>query len=357
MGAYFSVLFINQGGLSSVSSSSPSLGDLPESCVASIIGYLDPPEICKLGKLNRAFRGASWADFVWESKLPSNYQVLVDKILTFVPENLGKREIYSWLCTTNTLDGGTKKVWLDKSSGGLCMSISSKGLHITGIDDRRYWNHIPTDESRLADQNQEFLGHIVPNRSTDMIHTNTVGMQKHKYEVDLSTLVIVGIDGVEMECWMLMSISVPLRFRFHSIAYLQQTWWLEVDGEVEFPFPAGSYSVFFRLQLGRSSKRFGRRICNSEDIHGWDKKPVRFQLWTSDGQHARSQCTLNEPGKWFHYHIGDFNVENSNSSTKIKLSMTQIDCTHTKGGLCLDSVVIYPSKYREKLKQKGFFRC
>ncbi|MBA0730668.1 hypothetical protein Golax_020377, partial [Gossypium laxum] len=286
-------------GLSSVSSSSPSLGDLPESCVASIIGYLDPPEICKLGKLNRAFRGASWADFVWESKLPSNYQVLLDKILTFVPENLGKREIYSLLCTTNTLDGGTKKVWLDKSSGGLCMSISSKGLHITGIDDRRYWNHIPTDESRLADQNQEFLGHIVPNRST-------------------------------------------------------QTWWFEVDGEVEFPFPAGSYSVFFRLQLGRSSKRFGRRICNSEHIHGWDKKPVRFQLWTSDGQHARSQCTLNEPGKWFHYHIGDFNVENSNSSTKIKLSMTQIDCTHTKGGLCLDSVVIYPSKYREKLKQKGF---
>ncbi|KAG8484287.1 hypothetical protein CXB51_022695 [Gossypium anomalum] len=302
MGAYFSALFINQGGFSSVSSSSPSLGDLPESCVASIIGYLDPPDICKLGKLNRAFRGASWADFVWESKLPSNYHVLVDKILTFVPQNLGKREIYSLLCTTNTLDGGTKKVWLDKSSGGLCMSISSKGLHITGVDDRRYWNHIPTDESRLADQNQECLGHIVPNRST-------------------------------------------------------QTWWFEVDGEVEFPFPAGSYSVFFRLQLGRSSKRFGRRICNSEHIHGWDKKPVRFQLWTSDGQHARSQCTLNEPGKWFHYHIGDFNVENSNSSTKIKLSMTQIDCTHTKGGLCLDSVVIYPSKYREKLKQKGFLRC
>ncbi|KAB2067099.1 hypothetical protein ES319_A09G203300v1 [Gossypium barbadense] len=290
MGAYFSALFINQGGLSSVSSSSPSLGDLPESCVASIIGYLDPPEICKLGKLNRAFRGASWADFVWESKLPSNYQVLVDKILTFVPENLGKREIYSLLCTTNTLDGGTKKIWLDKSSGGLCMSISSKGLHITGIDDRRYWNHIPTDESR-----------------------------------------------------------------FHSIAYLQQTWWFEVDGEVEFPFPAGSYSVFFRLQLGRSSKRFGHRICNSEHIHGWDKKPVRFQLWTSDGQHARSQCTLNEPGKWFHYHIGDFNVENSNSSTKIKLSMTQIDCTHTKGGLCLDCCHI-PKQIQGKITAERVFK-
>ncbi|OMO79432.1 hypothetical protein CCACVL1_13683 [Corchorus capsularis] len=293
MGANFSALFFDQDGLSSVSSSSPSLGDLPESCVASIIGYLDPPEICKLAKLNRAFRGASWADFVWESKLPPNYQLLVDKIFGFVPEKLGKRDIYTILCRANTLDDGAKKVWLDKSTGGVCLSISAKGLRITGIDDRRYWNHIPTEESR-----------------------------------------------------------------FSSIAYLQQIWWFEVEGEVEFPFPAGTYSVFFRLQLGRASKRFGRRVCNSEHVHGWDIKPVRFQLWTSDGQYATSQCTLSEPGKWFYYHVGDFKVDNSNSlSTKIKVSMTQIDCTHTKGGLCLDSMVIFPSKFRERLKHKGFLKC
>jgi hypothetical protein len=28
------------------------------------------------------------------------------------------------------------------------MSISSRALSITGIDDRRYWNFIPSDESR-----------------------------------------------------------------------------------------------------------------------------------------------------------------------------------------------------------------
>lgn len=44
--------------------------------------------------------------------------------------------------------GFLQKVWLHKSTGGVCMSIASKGLAITGIDDRRYWNHIPTDESR-----------------------------------------------------------------------------------------------------------------------------------------------------------------------------------------------------------------
>lgn len=43
-----------------------------------------------------------------------------------------------------------QEVWVDKLSGGVCVSICSKRLTITGIDDRRYWNHIPSDESRLV---------------------------------------------------------------------------------------------------------------------------------------------------------------------------------------------------------------
>ncbi|KAJ4713004.1 F-box protein PP2-A13-like [Melia azedarach] len=285
MGAALSALFGDPNVTSRCLATKPGLGDLPESCVALIIGYLDPPEICKLAKLNKAFRGASLADFVWETKLPSNYPVLIEKVFGDLKENMGKREVYARLCRMNTLDAATKKVWLDKSTGGVCLSLSSKGLAITGIDDRRYWNHIPTEESRFA-----------------------------------------------------------------SVAYLQQIWWFEVDGEVEFPFPAGTYSIYIRLQLGRAYKRFGRRVCNTEHVHGWDKKPAQFQLWTSDGQHASSQCILNEPGKWIHYHIGDFVVENANPVTKIKFSMTQIDCTHTKGGLCLDSVLICPSKCTEGLK-------
>ncbi|KAL3648228.1 hypothetical protein CASFOL_007652 [Castilleja foliolosa] len=46
---------------------------------------------------------------------------------------------------------------------------------------------------------------------------------------------------------------------------------------MEFHFTAGSYSMFFRLQLGRAYKMFGPRLCNSEHDHGWDKKPSRFQ--------------------------------------------------------------------------------
>ncbi|KAF5457781.1 hypothetical protein F2P56_021861 [Juglans regia] len=295
MGVGFSGFAANQN-YGVCSPSKPGLDDLPENCIASILKYLDPPEICKLAQLNKTFRGASWADFVWESKLPTDHKFLVDKVLHGNPENLPKKEIYARLCRPNSFDHGTKEVWLDKSSGKIFMLISSKALRITGIDDRRYWNYLPTEESR-----------------------------------------------------------------FHTIAYLKKNWWVEILGELEFEFPPGKYSLFFRLQLGKASKRFARRVCNLDQVHGWDIKPVRFQLSTiSNGtgdQHAvvlSHGCYLRETGKWIHYQVGDFVVDhddqNRNTPTKIKFSMDQIDCTHTKGGLCVDSVFICPTEFGERLK-------
>ncbi|KAK4418689.1 F-box protein PP2-A13 [Sesamum alatum] len=260
------------------------LEDIPESCMALVLSYLDPPEIAKLARLNRAFRAASSADFIWVPKLPSNYRYILDKFPDRSLGDKGKKDVYAGLCRPNPFDGGTKEVWIDKRTGGVCLAISSKAMAITGIDDRRYWNHITTGESR-----------------------------------------------------------------FQTVAYLQQIWWLEVDGDLEFEFPRGTYSLFFRLQLGRVGKRLGRRVCNSENVHGWDIKPVKFQLTTEDGQHAVSRCTLDNLGNWVHFHVGDFTVEDPEELTKIKFSLTQIDCTHTKGGLCVDSVFICPSSLGKAL--------
>uniref|UniRef100_A0A7C8YJI6 F-box domain-containing protein n=1 Tax=Opuntia streptacantha TaxID=393608 RepID=A0A7C8YJI6_OPUST len=71
------------------------LGDLPESCVAMVLMNLDPKDICAMARLNRAFHGASSADFVWESKLPANYPQILDKIYDDddnLPVNLCKVE-------------------------------------------------------------------------------------------------------------------------------------------------------------------------------------------------------------------------------------------------------------------------
>ncbi|CAN8254077.1 unnamed protein product [Cochlearia groenlandica] len=262
-------------------SAKPRLVDLPENCVALIMMKLDPPEICRLALLNSVFRRASSADFIWESKLPSNYKVIAQKVFDEITlRKLVKKDLYAKLTRPNLFDGGTKELWINKNTGRLCLSISSKALKITGINDRRYWTHISTDESR-----------------------------------------------------------------FKSVSYVQQIWWFEVRGEFEIQFPSGTYSLFFRVQLGKTYKRLGRRICNTEHIHGWDIKPVRFHLVTSDNQQAVSLCYLdNSHGSWCYYHVGDFKVENPDVLTRIKFSMSQIDCTHTKGGLCVDSVLILPKE-------------
>ncbi|XP_031283493.1 F-box protein PP2-A15-like [Pistacia vera] len=128
----------------------PGLGDIPESCVACVFLYLTPPEICNLARLNRAFRGAASSDSVWEKKLPPNYQDL----LCFMPperyQNLSKKDIFALLSRPVPFEDGNKEVWIDRVTGRVCMSISAKAMAITGIEDRRYWNWIATEESRLS---------------------------------------------------------------------------------------------------------------------------------------------------------------------------------------------------------------
>ncbi|XP_055808845.1 F-box protein PP2-A15-like [Solanum dulcamara] len=276
------------------------LGDIPESCVACVFMYLTPPEICNLARLNRAFRGAASSDAVWESKLPSNYHHVLDLLPPWRHEGLSKKSIFALLSRPVSFDHDNKEVWLDRISGRICMSISSKAMSITSSEDRRHWNWFATDESR-----------------------------------------------------------------FQVVAYCQQVWWFEVSGTVKFPFPPDIYTLTFRIHIGKFLKRLGRRVSNFEHTHGWDLGPVRYELSTSDGQCAVSECHLHDieqndakgnikRGCWIEYKVGEFIVSRSDPVTEVRFSMKQIDCTHSKGGLCLDSVSIIPSNLRRR--RTGSFR-
>ncbi|CAH1452104.1 unnamed protein product [Lactuca virosa] len=287
MGASLSNL--TEGG--STAGNGTGLGDIPESCIAGVFTYLTPPEICNLARLNRSFRGAASSDTVWESKLPPNYQDLLDLIPPERYQNLCKKDIFSLLSRPVPFDDGNKEVWLDKVTGRVCVSISAKAMAITGIEDRRYWNWVHTGESR-----------------------------------------------------------------FNIAAYLHQIWWFEVDGVLKFPFPADVYTLSFRIHLGRFSKRLGRRVCSFDQTHGWDIKPVRFELSTSDAQESSStesfldDCDKDDEtngnhkrGCWIEYKVGEFIVTSSDPATEVRFSMKQIDCTHSKGGIYVDNVSIIPS--------------
>ncbi|GKU88263.1 hypothetical protein SLEP1_g2545 [Rubroshorea leprosula] len=87
----------------------PRFDDIPESCVALVLMRLDPTEICNLAGLNQAFHRASLADFIWESKLPSNYRFIAEKALGDTTlSTLSKKEIYSRLTKPNSIDDATK---------------------------------------------------------------------------------------------------------------------------------------------------------------------------------------------------------------------------------------------------------
>lgn len=104
MGSSFSSL----NDESNVSATGTSLGDIPESCVASVFIHLTPPEICNLARLNRAFRGAASSDSVWDKKLPRNYQDLLDLLPPERCQSLSKKDIFALLSRSIPFDDGNK---------------------------------------------------------------------------------------------------------------------------------------------------------------------------------------------------------------------------------------------------------
>jgi len=90
------------------SAAAPGLGDIPESCVARVFLHLTPPEICNLARLNRSFRGAASADSVWRTKLPRNYQDLLDLMPPERYRNLSKKDIFALLSRPVPFDDGNK---------------------------------------------------------------------------------------------------------------------------------------------------------------------------------------------------------------------------------------------------------
>ncbi|GJR71771.1 F-box domain, cyclin-like protein [Tanacetum coccineum] len=263
------------------------LGDLPENCLAIILANLDPPDICNLARTNKAFHRASSADFIWEPKLPENYRTLAEKLS------------FSEGCSEHGL---VKKTFM-LDCGSPVFRFSEWKCANKNEDGSACWYHGKNE--RLQALMIEDIGLISPLSNQDNNNNDTQSRQG----------------------------KISTRF-----AYLNTHGGLEVEGDLEFSFPAGSYSLSFRLRLGKPSKE--QNCKSSKQVHGWNIKPVRLQFSVSNGEHVTSEHFLTKQDKWLQYRVGEFVIEDSYKPTKIKFSMSQIDCTHQKGGLALDSVFI-----------------
>ncbi|GLJ10587.1 hypothetical protein SUGI_0131180 [Cryptomeria japonica] len=94
---------------------------------------------------------ANASDVDWETRLPQHYQnILLQKGYS------SKEEIYDALRNSIEIEEGKQIVWLDQSTGKICLKVSARSLTIEWGDDDKYWRWVSTEDSRF-DQVKELV--------------------------------------------------------------------------------------------------------------------------------------------------------------------------------------------------------
>ena len=138
--------------------------------------------------------------------------------------------------------------------------------------------------------------------------------------------------------------------RFPEVARLKTVCWFEAKGEVECSLPPGTYTLSWRLLLG--------------NLSGWRSEPAHFTLSKNDSESMECKCYIDssldlsreevdyyslptirdvESG-WREYDVGEFVVEKGEDTSFLKFGMSAIEEGAWKSGLCLDGVVVRPTK-------------
>ncbi|GLJ36014.1 hypothetical protein SUGI_0722330 [Cryptomeria japonica] len=84
----------------------------------------------------------------WERKLPVHYSEILARAVSPV-SNFRKRMLYYRLCWSILIDGGTQRIWIDRSTDKICLMVSAKALDITFGLDSRYWEWVSKESSRF----------------------------------------------------------------------------------------------------------------------------------------------------------------------------------------------------------------
>ncbi|KAL6146899.1 hypothetical protein ACLB2K_057575 [Fragaria x ananassa] len=185
--------------------------DLPEGCVANVIGLTTPRDACRLSLISTDFKSAADSDAVWDKFLPPDTNEIVSHSDSEIDAK-SKKELYFTLCDPILIDDG-------KMSGKKCYMIAARNLRIAWGDTPRYWKWKSLPESRFKEAAKlrvvcwlEIRGRI----ETRMLSPSTTykaylvyKLAEHTYGLHWPAVVSVGTRayGFDYDCTGLMELT------------------------------------------------------------------------------------------------------------------------------------------------------
>ncbi|XP_027365554.1 putative F-box protein PP2-B12 isoform X2 [Abrus precatorius] len=113
------------------------LNNLPEGCIANVLSFITPREVCRLSLVSSTFRSAAESDAVWDKFLPSDCSTIVSHFSSLSIHS--KKDLYLYLSQKPLLiDDGKKSFQLDKVYGKKCYMLSARSLFIVWGDTPRF---------------------------------------------------------------------------------------------------------------------------------------------------------------------------------------------------------------------------
>ncbi|CAI0551489.1 unnamed protein product [Linum tenue] len=123
---------------------------LPEDCLSLILCFTSPQDACRSSAVSPEFHSVAQSDTVWQNFLPSDYRrIIADSVPAL--QFSSKKELYRKLCDSVLVDGGRKRLKLEKLSGKKCYELSARDLSITWSSESMYWTWTPLPESRFSE--------------------------------------------------------------------------------------------------------------------------------------------------------------------------------------------------------------
>uniref|UniRef100_A0A5B7B8B1 Putative F-box protein PP2-A15 n=1 Tax=Davidia involucrata TaxID=16924 RepID=A0A5B7B8B1_DAVIN len=105
--------------------------------------------------------------------------------------------------------------------------------------------------------------------------------------------------------------------------------------------------MFLKVLLEGTLIEFENFVRGRFGCEGVKHKTSMEIEWSSEAWDEDGSSGLRGIGCWIEYKVGEFIVNELDPATEVRFSLKQIDCTHCKGGLCVDSVSIIRSDLKD----------